>query len=77
LPEGLGARCDLPRWDNGPVQKVLAHLDEDAAIHTFNMGFGWVIIVDEVDADACATALPEAQLLGEITDAGTVDVSIG
>ena len=77
LPEGLGARCDLPRWDNGPVQKVLAHLDEDAAIHTFNMGFGWVIIVDEVDADACAAALPEAQLLGEITDAGTVDVSIG
>jgi len=74
--KNLGADLKVPHWDNGPVQKVIAHLEEETVIHTFNLGFGWVIIVAEEDADKTAAALPEAVLLGEITEGDAVEVEI-
>jgi len=74
--KNLGADLKVPHWDNGPVQKVIAHLEEETVIHTFNLGFGWVIIVAEDDADKTAAALPEAVLLGEITEGDAVEVEI-
>ncbi len=85
LPENLGrilvfgkygANLKVPYWNNEVVQKVLAHVDPNDAIRTFNSGFGWVAIVGKDDvgkALACGTG---AVVLGEIDDSGDVKVEI-
>ena len=59
LPENLerilgkkGVALDIPPWEHAAMQKVLAHVDPGNAPWTFNLGFGWVVIVDPADADA-------------------------
>lgn len=73
LLKGKGMQLKLPLWENEPVQKVLHHLDEAEAIRTFNMGFGWVIAVAAEDVDAARRALPDSQVLGEVT-LGNVEI---
>ena len=65
---GKGAQIKLPVWENVSAQKILHHIEDDEAIRTFNMGFGWVVIVSPEDADASTKAMPRSQVLGEITD---------
>ncbi|MCE9518092.1 MAG: phosphoribosylformylglycinamidine cyclo-ligase [Verrucomicrobia bacterium] len=84
LPENLGrllvfgkhgAELKLPRWNNDVVQKILAHVDSKDAIHTFNMGFGWVAIVGPEDADKALACGEGAVVLGTIDGSGDVKIS--
>jgi phosphoribosylformylglycinamidine cyclo-ligase len=81
LPENLGrllvfgkhgARLKVPRWQNAVVQKVLAHVDPADALHTFNMGFGWVAIVGAADANKALGCGAGGVVLGEIDGSGEV-----
>ncbi|MCH2059307.1 MAG: phosphoribosylformylglycinamidine cyclo-ligase [Verrucomicrobiales bacterium] len=63
---GRGAGLEVPRWELGAIQKVLAHVDEDEAFSTFNMGVGWVVIVDKPDEDKAMGLMPGALRLGEV-----------
>jgi phosphoribosylformylglycinamidine cyclo-ligase len=63
---GRGADLEVPRWELGAVQKILAHVDEDEAFSTFNMGVGWVVIVDKLDEDKAMGLMPGALRLGEV-----------
>ncbi len=82
LPENLGrvlgdkgAALNVPRWELGAVQKILAHVEEGEANWTFNMGVGWVAIVAPEDVDT-ALGLDGAMRLGEV--GGTeLTVSVG
>lgn len=83
LPENLerllgekGADIQIPRWELGAVQKVLQHIEDQEAVNTFNMGWGWVAIVPASDADKAVAAHPRAKKLGEVTDSGKVLVDI-
>jgi phosphoribosylformylglycinamidine cyclo-ligase len=69
-----GAKLQVPRWENAVVQKVLAHVDPADALHTFNMGFGWVAIVAAADADKALACGKGSVLLGEIDGSGEVRV---
>ena len=72
-----GANLKIPRWNNEVVQKVLAHADPNDALHTFNMGFGWVAIVSASDADKALASGKGAVALGEIDGSGEVKVQVG
>jgi phosphoribosylformylglycinamidine cyclo-ligase len=83
LPENLGrllvfgrhgAKLQVPRWENAVVQKVLAHVDPADALHTFNMGFGWVAIVAAADAEKALACGKGSVVLGEIDGSGEVRV---
>ena len=63
---GRGADLEVPRWELGAIQKILAHVDEDEAFSTFNMGVGWVVIVDKLDEDKAMGLMPGALRLGEV-----------
>lgn len=76
LLPGKGAKLEVPRWNLGAVQKVLAHCDAADAPNTFNLGFGWVSIVPPEEADAALACGPGATILGEIDDTGVVSVRI-
>ena len=76
LLDGKGVQLKLPRWANEPVQKVLAHVEQDEAIRTFNMGYGWVVAVAADQADQAVAAMPRSQVLGEVTTSGfNVEIS--
>ena len=85
LPENLerllgekGAEITIPKWELGAVQKILQHVDNDQeAISTFNMGWGWVAIVPAADAEKATSFHEGAKVLGEVTDGGGVNVQIG
>jgi len=86
LPENLGrllvfgqhgVHLKIPHWNNPVVQKVLRHADSKDALHTFNMGFGWVAIVAPEDVDAALSCGAGAQVLGELDGSGAVKVDVG
>ncbi|MEM9479889.1 MAG: phosphoribosylformylglycinamidine cyclo-ligase [Verrucomicrobiota bacterium] len=64
----LGAKLQLPTWENPPAQKVLESVEFDEATWTFNMGYGWVTAVAPEQADAALTVVDGARVLGEVSD---------
>lgn len=72
-----GADLHIPEWKNADVQAVLSAITLEEAIHTFNMGFGWVVICAPDQADQIEKALPEARLIGSVVDRPGVRVEVG
>ena len=84
LPENLervlgacGADLKVPRWELGAVATVLSHIEDDEAVNTFNMGFGWVAIVPSPEADQAVACLDGAIVLGEVVSEQGVRVKVG
>jgi len=82
LPENLerllgekGAAITIPRWNLGAVGKILQHIEDQEAVNTFNMGWGWVAIVPAMDAARAVAAHPRAKIIGEVTTSGKVEVT--
>jgi phosphoribosylformylglycinamidine cyclo-ligase len=76
LFEGLGCALEVPKWENEAVQKLLQHVDEDSCWHTFNMGIGWVVIVDQAQAELAAAAGPGGVILGVVDATPGVRVTL-
>ncbi|RYD25642.1 MAG: phosphoribosylformylglycinamidine cyclo-ligase, partial [Verrucomicrobiaceae bacterium] len=62
-----GAELSIPEWTLGAIPKVLKHVDSADRLNTFNMGFGWVVIVPAAQKDAALACGLKARLLGTIT----------
>ena len=71
-----GANLQLPTWENPPVQKLISLISRETALHTFNMGIGWMIIVPPEFGHVAATALPGSCVLGEVTGGGDIDIEV-
>lgn len=76
LLRGMGADLTIPFWDNAPIQKLLAHSDPEDRFNAFNMGIGWVAIVDPADADAACKQGPGGTVLGTIRPGDGVTVTV-
>lgn len=76
LFDGLGCSLEVPVWENTAVQKLLTHVDAESRWHTFNMGFGWVVIVDPAQAELAAAAGPGGVLLGAVDSAPGVRLTL-
>ncbi|HBT38842.1 MAG: Phosphoribosylformylglycinamidine cyclo-ligase [Thermotoga sp. 50_1627] len=73
IPTGLEARIDKNSWPVPTIFSLIQRLgmiDESEMFRTFNMGIGFMLIVERDSADRIATALKnlgeEAWLVGEI-----------
>jgi len=70
LPDTLAARFDRSTWSVPAVMTQVvreAHLGDDEAYRTFNMGIGFCMIVARADAErACKAAGAGAAIVGEI-----------
>lgn len=73
---GFGCHLKVPFWKNDVVQKVLRHADPADAWDTFNMGIGWVAIVDPKDAAKALKCGKGAVVLGEMDKSGKVTCEI-
>lgn len=76
LIEGKGASLSIPEWKGGPWEKVLEHIETSEAINTFNMGWGWIVVVSPEDVQKALSAHSGAAILGEVTSSDGVDVEV-
>ncbi len=83
LPENLerllgghGGSLRVPGWILGAVPKILAAVDVQEAVNTFNMGFGWVVVAAAADEEAVMGCGEGARRLGEV-GGGEITVEVG
>lgn len=69
---GLGCHLQVPLWKNDVVQKVLRHADPKDCWDTFNMGIGWVAILEASKAAKALKVGQGAVILGEMDKSGRV-----
>ncbi|HZV80230.1 MAG TPA: phosphoribosylformylglycinamidine cyclo-ligase [Candidatus Binatus sp.] len=73
LPDGVAARLHRAAWKVPAIIELVvreAHLDDETALHTFNMGIGFCVIVAAKDAAATLAAMPGSVQIGEIEPLG-------
>jgi phosphoribosylformylglycinamidine cyclo-ligase len=73
---GKGADLTLPEWKNPAARRLVDTIPLENAIHAFNMGIGWMIVVSPDQAAAVEALLPEAHRLGTITADENIDVKV-
>jgi len=76
LPKGLGMTLEIPYWDNEPVQKILNFADAEDRFNTFNMGIGWVVVVEEGEVDSVLKAGPGGHVIGKVVSGSAVEVKV-
>lgn len=77
LPEGMGAKFDRASWNVPTIFPFLqkqAGLSDEEMFKVFNMGVGYMIVVDQEDAERALSILEGANIIGEITDSGEVEL---
>jgi len=77
LPDGLGAELSIPQWDEPVVERILNFVPNDEALRTFNMGFGWLMVVDPNEIGKYHDVLPDARRLGSVRSDGEIEVRYG
>jgi phosphoribosylformylglycinamidine cyclo-ligase len=73
---GMGADLEIPEWKLPGIEKLLEHVDAEDRFHTFNMGIGWVVIVDAAHVDTALKAGPGGHILGQMRDGEGVHVKV-
>jgi phosphoribosylformylglycinamidine cyclo-ligase len=78
LPKGMGAKVDAGVWEVPPVFSFLkkaGNVPDDDMLRTFNMGIGYLVIVDKADASAMVDAAEQtgqaAHLIGHVVKGET------
>jgi phosphoribosylformylglycinamidine cyclo-ligase len=71
-----GADLTIPAWKLGAIPRVLSFCEPADQINTFNMGWGWVVIVPQKHKAKALAAGPGARELGVITDSPGVHVTV-
>ena len=72
----LGADLTIPHWDNAACQKIMTAVDSEDRFHTFNMGIGWVAIVNPEEAEKATAVQPGGYQMGVVKQGAGVTVKI-
>ena len=64
----LGGELKVPEWALGSVQKILSHVEINEAFSTFNMGIGWVSVLDPNDVESTLKSYNGSVKLGEVSN---------
>jgi phosphoribosylformylglycinamidine cyclo-ligase len=73
---GMGADLEIPEWKLPGIGKLLEHVDAEDRFHTFNMGIGWVVIVDAAHVETALKAGPGGHILGQMRNGEGVHVEV-
>ena len=83
LPENLerllgkqGAEIEIPPWTRGAIPQILALCEPASMIETFNMGWGWVAVVDKRDVRKALACGDGARVIGQVVARRGVRVRI-
>ena len=70
LPQGLAAKFSSQAWAIPPLFQLIqqrGNVDRREMFRVFNMGIGMVVICSPESVDQLTKALPEAEVIGEVT----------
>ncbi len=73
LPQGLAALFHKGSWDIPTIFKLIqrqGNIEEAEMYRVFNMGIGMVLICSPEQVTKLTAALPQAKVIGEVTQAG-------
>ena len=73
---GCGAEVEVPEWRLPGVDGVMAHVDAGNRFDTFNMGIGWVVVVESADLAAALAAGPGGIEIGRVVAEPGVKVRV-
>ena len=73
---GMGADLEIPEWNLLGIGKLLENVDAEDRFHTFNMGIGWVVIVDATHVETTLKAGPGGHILGQMRNGDGVHVKV-
>lgn len=71
LPKGAGAKINLGSWNIPEIFKTLGdkgNITELEMMNIFNMGIGFMLIVDPIDKDTVLSMIDDAVVIGEVVD---------
>jgi phosphoribosylformylglycinamidine cyclo-ligase len=77
LPEGIGVQINP---DTFPLPGLYKFILEKSGIEAkelyrvFNMGIGFIVIMEEAEAKKCTKLLDDARVIGSVTDSGEVEI---
>jgi phosphoribosylformylglycinamidine cyclo-ligase len=72
LPQGLAAHIDKDAWQIPPIFRLIqkiGEIDETEMYQVFNMGIGMAVICSPSKIAELTAALPEAKIIGKVTQA--------
>ncbi len=68
LPPDIGVRLDRDAWETPAIFRMIqeiGQIDNTEMYRVFNMGIGYVVIIDAADTGKALKTLPEAVVIGE------------
>jgi phosphoribosylformylglycinamidine cyclo-ligase len=72
FPEGVGAHIEKNSWSIPPIFDLIKRrgdIEEAEMFRVFNMGIGMVIVCDSASVDRIRETLPDALIIGKVTEA--------
>jgi len=74
LPDQMGATLEIPEWNQPTVREILEFIPDEEAVKTFNMGFGWLLVVPDNQVRRYRDLFDEIKKLGEIVDGQSISI---
>lgn len=77
LPDGAGVRINPDAFPTPGIYKFILEksgIQERELYRVFNMGIGFVIILEQPEAEKCMAMIDDACIIGTVTDSGEVAI---
>lgn len=77
LPEGAGVRINPDAFPTPGLYKFILEksgIEEKELYRVFNMGIGYIIILEQAQAEKCMSLIDDACIIGTVTDTGEVEI---
>lgn len=77
LPEGAGVRINPDSFPTPGLYKFILEksgIEERELYRVFNMGIGYIMIMEQAEAEKCMAKIDDACIIGSVTDTGEVEI---
>jgi phosphoribosylformylglycinamidine cyclo-ligase len=77
LPEGKGVKINPDAFPTPGIYKFILErsgIEEKELYRVFNMGIGYIMILEQSEAEKCMSLIDDACVIGTVTDSGEVEI---
>jgi len=77
LPEGKGVKINPDAFPTPGLYKFILErsgIEEKELYRVFNMGIGYIMILEQSEAEKCMSLIDDACVIGTVTDTGEVEI---
>lgn len=77
LPEGAGVKINPDAFPTPGLYKFILEksgIEEKELYRVFNMGIGFIIVMEQTEAERCMSLIEDACIIGSVTDSGEVEI---